>query len=242
MCWMNDMKQCEHVHKNKDCGQQNSSLVHHILVCIQQIMLKDNSFRSAGKVVILLNIFRNYGFASKRIWLVRTIGPYAKWHGLPWRCIQCHEAHSALCSGLAGSATATERKPLEPASSQRSSGMRMSPSHSQAGLLSLQQSVRLRNQYYSIDIGAKRQHRWPARLQKLDYRVSWSERRGNCFLSYLFRSPGTIVLHSSGARTSPVFLTLLCTCLQDMRGVAHRSICICTCSYILLVATVQGTN
>lgn len=67
MCWMNDMKQCEHVHKNKDCGQQNSSLVHHILVCIQQIMLKDNSFRSAGKVVILLNIFRNYGFASKRI-------------------------------------------------------------------------------------------------------------------------------------------------------------------------------
>lgn len=51
LCWINSMQQFEHpvIHKEKHYRQQRFSLVHHILVCVQRVMFRQNSFRTTGK-------------------------------------------------------------------------------------------------------------------------------------------------------------------------------------------------
>ena len=91
---------------------------------------------------------------------------------------------------------------------------------------------------------SKERH-WPARLY-----TSWttlpslshSQRRGNCFLSCPFKSFGTIVSSFERSETSPVFLALLVHHALACSEGCGLQVCICECSYILIAATVQGTD
>ena len=87
---------------------------------------------------------------------------------------------------------------------------------------------------------------WPARLYASLTTLpslSQSKRQGNCFLSCLFKSFGTIVSSFERSETSPVFLALLVHhALASSEGCGLQVRFVSACSYILIAATVQGTD
>lgn len=56
LCWVNSMEYPVS-HEKKVNKQQISSLVGHILVCVQRIMLRDSNFRTTSKLTIILRLY-----------------------------------------------------------------------------------------------------------------------------------------------------------------------------------------
>ena len=55
LCWVNSMEYPVN-HEKKINKQQISSLVGHILVCVQRIMLRHSNFRATSKLTIMLQL------------------------------------------------------------------------------------------------------------------------------------------------------------------------------------------
>ena len=97
----------------------------------------------------------------------------------------------------------------------------------------------------ALTLEQSEERHWPPRLY-----ASWttlpnlsrSERQGNCFLSCLFKSFGTIISSFKQSETLPVFLALLVYHTLACSVGCSLQVCICACSYILIAATVQGTD
>ena len=163
---------------------------------------------------------------------------------MSWRCIQCREAHSASCLGLA---TATEHEPLARASINQIDVRMEREYHHCTRKLGHRASSEARGSvtvfcHTCLDRPALlvlNQAPPPPCTHKHAQLIKCMQRQRG-------EEPGSRLQHYSidirveQEHRQPFWPSY--APVQDMRGVPYRSIRICACPYILTVVTVQGTD